>query len=291
MIFVTGATGFIGTRLCAALARLRRPARCLVRDLDRAQHLKKWGFELVLGDLRHPHSYAEALAGCASLVHLASTIGADAHTLEQVNHRGTQALVAAAQRAGVRRFVHVSSYGAQDERRFPYARSEWRAERCVRQSRLDWVVLRPTVVVGPGDTLTTGLLRMVRRWPVVVLPNGGALRLQPLWVGDLVSYLLNAVCDPHLVRHVVPVAGGRVLRLRDVAGQVMSVCHVRKPILSLPRKPLKFVARKMSNSPWESVCFLSRDAVLSAPEMALFKRSFADDPRTFESVVAELCRT
>jgi len=211
MIFLTGGTGLVGARLASRLAERGEPVRCLVRDPRRARALSDLGFELVTGDLRAPERFRGALTGCTAVVHLASALGAGAAHMDAVNRGGTEALVEMAQEAGAKRLIHVSSHGARPNPRLPYAYSEWGAEQAVAASALDWLVLRPTVVLGRGDPFSGGLVRMLRRWPALVLPDGGRLRVQPVWVEDVVRCVLSGLGESAPARRRVPVAGGEVL--------------------------------------------------------------------------------
>ncbi len=291
MIFLTGGTGFVGARLAPRLAERGASVRCLVRDPQRARALAELGFELVTGDLRAPERFRGALDGCRSVIHLASALGADAAHMDAVNRRGTEALVGMAQQAGASRFVYVGSHGARPNPRLPYAYSEWRAEQAVAGSALDWLVLRPTVVVGRGDPFTGGLVRMLRRWPAVVLPDGGRLRVQPIWVEDLAHCLLAGLSNDAPRRQTVPVAGGEVLSLRALADALMDVLQIRKPLVPLPRGALKALARAARrlgcSPPWVGGHLLGRDHVLRPDEFEAFRTAFGVMPASVARALAE----
>lgn len=287
MLFLTGATGFVGSRLAERLAQRNVAVRCLVRDVRRANRLQALGFELVPGDVCNPESFCQQLAGCEQVIHLASVIEQNSGQMDAVNHRGTAALVEAAQRAGVSRFIHISSFGAAQKPRYAYAYSAWQAEQRVQQSGLEWVIFQPTVVVGKNDLFTKGFIQMARRWPFFVLPNQGKVRVQPLWVEDLVTYLLAAITSAVVTGRTLPVAGAQILSLYEIAAHIMRACNVQKPIFSLPAKMLK-VGRRFEWSPWNSSYFLSKDHVIGEEALAGIERLFAHRPRPFSAVVTKL---
>jgi nucleoside-diphosphate-sugar epimerase len=112
-IFVTGATGSIGYMLAKRLSENGSPVRALARDLSRAWNLNSLaGVEVVAGDLRQPESLRGIVAGCSVVYHAAAKIlGSDPASYRAVNVNGTIALLDEAIRAGVERFVHVSTVG------------------------------------------------------------------------------------------------------------------------------------------------------------------------------------
>src|SRR5690606_33920037 len=113
-------------------------------------------------------------------------------TFEKVNVEGTRALLAEAERAGARRFVYVSSLGAP-QGTSDYHRSKAAAEEAVRASGLDWLILRPGNVYGPGDEVISLLLKMVRTLPAIPVIGDGDQPFQPVWAEDLAQALALAV--------------------------------------------------------------------------------------------------
>ncbi|MDH6133525.1 dihydroflavonol-4-reductase [Kitasatospora sp. MAA4] len=203
--FVTGGTGLLGGNLVRLLRDQGHPTTVLVRDRSRAEQvLGGTGAELVEGDLLDVGRYASALEGCDVLFHTAAYFretfqpGAHHEQLQAVNVDGTVALLEAADQAGVRRAVHVSSAGVIGHRpgggpadesvppgaavlRDPYLHSKVRAEQAVdrfrRDHRLPVVVVQPSWMFGPYDTAPSSSGRLVRnflrRGIPAVLPGGG----------------------------------------------------------------------------------------------------------------------
>jgi nucleoside-diphosphate-sugar epimerase len=121
-------------------------------------------------------------------IHVAGVISApDAAGFEEGNVAGTLAMLAAATAGGVRRFVHVSSLAAREPELSLYGASKARAEELVERSGLDWAIVRPPAVYGPGDKETLELFKMARRGLVLLPPKG---RVSLIHVDDLARLLL-----------------------------------------------------------------------------------------------------
>ncbi|MGH2570396.1 MAG: NAD-dependent epimerase/dehydratase family protein, partial [bacterium] len=187
-LFVTGATGFLGRRLLSVLdAAGAGPVLCLART---PSALPK-GSRAVPGDLLDPSSYRAALAGCDTVVHLAAVTGkASLDEHRRVNAEGTRILLEACRDAGVGRFVHVSSIAVTypDLGAYAYALTKAEAEAHVRASGLDFAIVRPTVVLGPGSPLA-GKFRALATAPVMIVLGSGRTRMSPVHVGDVAECL------------------------------------------------------------------------------------------------------
>jgi nucleoside-diphosphate-sugar epimerase len=139
-------------------------------------------------------SLRRLVSGCACVVHIAGIInGRDAAEFERGNVEGTLAMLAASTAAGITRFVHVSSLAAREPKLSLYGASKLRAEQLVEGSGLDWVIVRPPAVYGPGDRETLELFKMATGGQVFMPPKGG--RVSYIHVDDL-SRLLLALTDP-----------------------------------------------------------------------------------------------
>jgi nucleoside-diphosphate-sugar epimerase len=186
-VFVTGGSGFVGRHLVPLLARSRRVFA--LRRPGSPRSSAGAGVISIEADLANTELYAHALAECSMVVHLAAATGKRPATeYFRVNTAGTTRLLQACRAAGVPRFLFMSTIAATfpDRRHYPYAESKARAESAVRESGLDYLIVRPTVVVGPGAPAWTGLAALARG-AVVVVPGRGRALMQPIDVADLVT--------------------------------------------------------------------------------------------------------
>ena len=181
---ITGGTGFVGSHLVdAALA-----AGHEVKALTRRQQPERDGVDWVLGDLGTRDALEWLVEGVDAIIHVAGTIsGQSAAAFEIGNVAGTLAMLAAATAGGVQRFVHVSSLAAREPRLSLYGASKVRAEELVHSSGLDWVIVRPPAVYGPGDKETLELFRMAKLGLMLMPPKG---RVSVIHADDLAQLLL-----------------------------------------------------------------------------------------------------
>lgn len=181
---VTGGTGFVGSHLVGAALAAGHEVVALTR---REQPLRA-GLTWVAGDL-HDRAALERLVDEAdAVIHVAGVISAHgAEAFNKGNVQGTLAMLAAATAGGLRRFVHVSSLAAREPNLSLYGASKAKAEELVHSSGLDWSIVRPPAVYGPGDQETLELFRMAKLGVMLMPPRG---RVSLLHVQDLARLLL-----------------------------------------------------------------------------------------------------
>ncbi|MBB6427600.1 NAD(P)-dependent oxidoreductase [Sphingopyxis sp. JAI128] len=184
---MTGATGFVG----GATMRQAVAAGWHVRALTRRPQPERDGVTWIAGALDRTDSLAQMAAGADVVMHIAGVVNVPTRAaFEAGNATATAHVGDAARQAGVRRFVHVSSLAAREPAISNYGWSKERAEAVVKDSGLDWTIVRPPAVFGPGDTEMLDLFRMARRG-IALIPHG---RMSAIYVDEL-ARLLVALAD------------------------------------------------------------------------------------------------
>jgi uncharacterized protein YbjT (DUF2867 family) len=234
-IAVTGATGFVGSTLLKAAT----DQGLQVRALTRRPQPEMAGVTWIKGALDNPDSLARLVEGTDAVIHVAGVVNAPTRDgFEQGNIRGTEAIVAATQAAGVTRFVHVSSLAAREPQLSVYGWSKAEAERVVASSGLDWAMVRPPAIYGPGDMEMLDIFKMAKTGIMLMPPAG---HLSVIHAGDLATLLLA------LTGHNAP--NGQIFEVDDgtangwthaaFAKAIAAALSRRALVLSTPRPVLK----------------------------------------------------
>jgi nucleoside-diphosphate-sugar epimerase len=181
---ITGATGFVGGHLLDAAAK----AGHQVAALARRPQPPRDGVEWIAGSLDDRPALDRLVEGADAVIHVAGVVNApDAAGFEAGNVLGTGAVLSAAEKAGIARFVHVSSLAAREPQLSQYGASKARSEALVAASLLSTIIVRPPAIYGPGDHELLEMFRMAKRGFVLLPPPG---RLSLLHAADLASLLL-----------------------------------------------------------------------------------------------------
>jgi nucleoside-diphosphate-sugar epimerase len=193
-VALTGATGFIGTHL---IERLHRDG-VAVRALTRAPRASAGAaLQWIDGDLASGAGVERLVDGADTVVHCAGAVrGARPRDFDRINVDGTRRLAEAASRAGVRRFLSLSSLAAREPQLSMYASSKRRGEDAVKSDRYAWTIIRPPAVYGPGDRELLPLFRLMLNGVAIVPGHAGRTSL--LYVTDLVDAIAAWVRAPQM---------------------------------------------------------------------------------------------
>ncbi|MEX1172544.1 MAG: complex I NDUFA9 subunit family protein [Chloroflexota bacterium] len=252
-ILVTGASGFVGTHAVPALIDAGHRVVALVRTptageivRERLSTTQRPSLELRTGDVTRPESLPPAMAGVDAVLHLVAIPrdyrgGAD---LRLINTEGTRAVVEAMKTAGVARLVHMGAMGVADDPALHYASSKARAEALVRDSGLDWTILKPSLQFGPGDGFFNIVADLVRMSPgIVPVPGDGKSRFQPIHVDDVARVVVGSLADPASVGRSLDLGGPRYWTYREITAEVLRALGKRRAILPMPVPLISLVAR------------------------------------------------
>lgn len=261
VIAITGATGFVGRHVLALLAKDNVQVQALARSPDAlppSPHLT-----IVKGDLSDRAALAQLCDGADRVLHIAGAISGSAALMHEVNAVGTQALLQAADRAGVQRFVHVSSLAAREPQLSAYGSSKAAGEAAVKAAArtLSTLIIRPPAVYGEGDRATLPLLKALTA-QTAILPGKASARFSLIHAADLADICVQALASPvedmrevddgHGAYDWQEVAGtlrglcGRPLRVRFLPkGLAMAVAHAADGVAALTRRPGMVSAGKM----------------------------------------------
>jgi uncharacterized protein YbjT (DUF2867 family) len=187
---VTGGTGFVGSHLLRLALEAGYDVRALTRGWKPPEDEIAW----VDGALDRPEALLKLCAGADAVIHIAGAINAANRAgFETANVTGTANMIDAARKGGVRRFIHISSLSAREPELSNYGWSKAKSERLVAASGLDWTIVRPPAIYGPGDRETLDLFRMARRGLVALPPRG---RFSVIHVEDLCRLILALLDEP-----------------------------------------------------------------------------------------------
>ncbi len=221
--FVTGGSGFVGSRLLPALVQRGHAVTALDRTgALRRQFGAETGIQWVIDDLADAARYRDALRGTDAVLHLAALTGRatrDDHL--RVNAGGTAVLVDACRQAHVPRFLFVSSIAAgfPDRRGYHYAEAKVLAEQAVRNSGLSFAILRPTMIFGPGSPVLAGL-EALALLPVIPVFGSGRTVVQPIHVDDVVRAIVHVVESDHFDNATSDIGGPEPLSIESLLQRI-----------------------------------------------------------------------
>jgi uncharacterized protein YbjT (DUF2867 family) len=236
LILVTGGTGFVGGHVVHELRGRDLPVRCLVRDARRASTLAAWGCELVQGDLTDPAAPGRAVDGADAVVHLVAIRQGREGDFQRIMVDGTRSLLAAANDAGVGRFVHMSALGTSEQTKdlVPYYRAKWETEALVRDSGIPYAVFRPSFVFGRDGGILSTFVKLARLSPVTPITGSGRQRIQPIWADDVAAYFGEAVTRDDVSGSIYELGGPDAVTWNEFWSRLKRTLRQRRPSVHVP---------------------------------------------------------
>ena len=294
MIFIAGATGFVGGHLVDYLLAKGVGLKCLARSDKTADALARRGVRVLRGDVTEPGTLKDILDPDDIVIHLVGIITEQGKaTFSSIHVDGTANLVAEARRAGVRHFLYQSALGADSASFSGYLRTKAEAEEIVRSSGLGWTIFRPSLIIGPWDGFTKKLMDMIRLLPVLPIPGGGGARFQPVSIHDWLRCAGAVIENPSEYRATYDIGGPEHLTYREIVETLTEVMGRHKLRLSIPMGLMKFSASVLEAalpSPpvtVEQARLLELDNICDTDAV---EKAFGFRPRRYQEALKEFVR-
>lgn len=253
---VTGAFGYVGRYIARQLLCMGQRVRTLTGHPGRPSPFRSQ-LEVAALSFDNPGELRKALQGAAVLYNTYWVRFDYGQTTFERAIANTHALIEAAEQAGVRRIVHLSVTNASTGSTLPYFRSKGVLEQAIRQSKLSYAILRPTVIFGIEDILINNIAWLLRRAPFFAVPGSGDYRLQPVFVEDVAELAVSASAEDGGI--VVDAAGPEVYTFEALVRLLAETVGSRAKIIHAAPRWALFLANLLG--------YVVRDVVLTRDEL------------------------
>jgi len=272
LVTVFGASGFVGTQVVQALARKGYRIRAAVRRPDLAGHLRMLGavgqIVPIQANVRNAPSVLRAVGGAGIVINLVGIgVQSGAQKFDAVNTDGAGNVAAAARAVGAQTLVHVSGLGLAADSDSTFARSKAAGEAAVQAAFPQAVVVRPSIIFGPGDGFFTRMGTFARLMPILPLIGADA-RMQPVYVGDVAEMIARAAMGEVKTGRIYELGGPEIETNRQLwqrvlreTGRSNTLVPVSQGIASLLCLPLGLLPNPPITR--DQVALLGQDNVVS----------------------------
>lgn len=227
-VLVTGASGFIGSRLACALTNEGHDTRAMTR---RPEQYRGAG-NPVRGDVQDPGSLGDALRGVKVAYYLVHSLAA--RDFESKDAAAASNFARAAADADIDHIVYLGGLGADGDNLSPHLRSRRQVERLLGETGVPVTVLRAAVVVGNGGISWEITRQLVEHLPMMITPRWVNTRTQPIAIDDVIRYLVGILDSPAARGRTFEIGGPDVLRYRDMLTRAGHVLGKRIPMVTVP---------------------------------------------------------
>jgi NADH dehydrogenase len=293
LVTVFGGSGFLGRHIIESLVDQGARVRVAVRHPERATFPGSFAdggqFKAVYADVRDETSTALALSGSDAVINAVSLyVERGDETFEAVHVEGARHVARQSSIAAVERLVHISGIGSDATSQSRYVRARAHGEAAVIQVFDGAIVLRPSVLFGPGDVFFSLLAKMAERMPLLPLFGDGRAKLQPVYVGDVAKAVTKVLAEPTSAGQLYELGGPKTYTYRALLQLVSRQIGRRSLLLPVPFLIWEILAGVMSLFPSppltrDQITLMKRDNVADRGALG-----FADldiEPTAVEDVV------
>lgn len=237
LVTIFGGSGFLGRQVARLMAKRGWRVRVAVRRPDEALFTRTYGsvgqVQPILCNIRDENSVRAAMSGADAVVNCVNILSPRGQsTFASVFAEGAERIARLSAEMGVARMVHVSGIGVDPDSDSPYIAGKARGEAAVLRHRPDAVILRPSVMFGPGDRFYNRFAAMTRLGPI--LPVVGArTRMQPVFVDDVAAAAVKAATG-EAGPGIYELGGPDILTTREIVAQVLKATMRRRAVVNLP---------------------------------------------------------
>lgn len=237
---VLGGSGFLGRYVVEHLAKSGYIVKVGSRHAPRALYLKTAAvpgrITLHATDLRSAPSIAAFIQGCDVVINLVGiAFERGTQNFEHIHAQAAQHILDALKNSTVKRYIHVSALGIEQNIPAKYRQTKKAAEDIIREKCPYAVIVRPSLIFGAEDQFFNRFAQMIRLFPFVPVFKGGDTRFQPVYVDDVARGITALIEDAPLSHaRIFEFYGPKVYTFRDLLDMLMGVMHKERPIIRMP---------------------------------------------------------
>lgn len=252
-VLVTGAAGFVGSHLVPMLTKSGYKVTALVKNHSEQDKIKNPAVKVVVCDLAENNLSSFNLGQQDIVIHLAAQINATSKTpFIKNNVIATRNIVKAGKDLKVKKFILFSSAAVTSIRLDWYAQTKKDKEEIVKRSNLNYAIIRPSMIYGPGDSKNLGwLAKFIKRIPVIPIPGNGQYGRQPIYVEDICKIVLKIISkDTH--NKIYEIHGKDYVTLIEMIRVILKELNQNKKIIKIPMRlisPLVLMQEKILMKP------------------------------------------
>ena len=293
MILLTGATGFIGRLVLDALSSKNVQIRCLVRKTVRSDNPN---ISYMTGDVLDLDSLVKSTQGVDTVYYFIHMMGEqkEQEKFDILDRKAITNMVKACKINGVKRMIHLTGMSDPHEKLSHHLASRKEVEEIIRSSGIDYTIFRASVIIGRGGAAFEILDTAVRRFPIIPVFNWANTRVQPIFIGDVIRYLVECLDKKETLNKCYDIGCSQIFTYEELMREYARMTGYKRIFIHVPgswRRVSSFVLGKLStvnsNVIYWLIESLRNNMVCQTNDL---KKIFGFEPMPFKDSIAKLLK-
>lgn len=273
-VCIIGGSGFVGRVIVRQAIRAGHHVTVACRHPEKARSLSVEGVRLIKADISDGRGLDEAIANADCVINLVGLLfERGRYDFDTVHVHGTEHVLAACKRRGVKQYLHMSALGAGTIPASSYSRTKGDAEGYVRQSGMAWTLIRPSIIYGAGDSFFNKFKTMSAIIPVLPVIQPEA-RFQPVWVEDVARVFVQSIGNRHSHEQTYELGGPKAYSFMNLMTLLMTTLKRKRLLLPVPNMFAKLLA---------TISRLLPTPLLTADQLLLLQHDNVTEGESFPS--------
>ncbi|MCF7804178.1 MAG: complex I NDUFA9 subunit family protein [Candidatus Marinimicrobia bacterium] len=277
-VFLTGGTGYVGSRILTDLLSAGHEVKALVREgSEEKLPVSRDEIEIVTGDALDKSSFAPSLGDCDAVIHIIGIIREfpwKGITFQKMHVKASENLIDAAIENDVGRFIYMSALGAKLDSKSGYFTTKAQVEDQLRESGLDYTIFKPSIIFGPGDEFINYFADMMKTFHVLPIIGKGKYRMQPVHISNVSQAFVQALTTPESIGKIYEIGGPDRYEYTEMMRRVKSTVGTFALFLHIPKVLMQWMAKLLQSLPFFPVT--------EAQIIMLYDENITEDNRAWE---------
>jgi len=266
MIFLTGANGFLGKHLVSHLVANKQKIKCYLQGKNQLKDYDNNYINITNGNLIDKKRLFSAMEGSNIIIHAAGVIKPSIKTNKAWNDNIiiTKNVVECSIQHKIDKLIFISTIDTQLELENSYAKSKREAENIVKNSKLNFTILRPSILYGKGDVNISYIINSIIKKPIVPIPGSGNFFWQPLYITDLIDCIIDLINNNN--PKYINITGPSTISYVELIDIIIKSLNIRRIKVYIPMKIIVFLAKIFKvihhNNIFESVVWASENKII-----------------------------
>ena len=242
-IFITGATGFVGSYVLDKLINRGFNVKALIRNKNKIKRHYE-NCEYIVGDILDINTYIDSLESIDVIINLVGIIREHTRkgiTFNNMHVIATKNLLGLAEKTGINRFIQMSANGVAADSHIEYYISKYKADELVKNSNTVYTIFRPSIIFGKGDGFVTMLAKSIKKLPFFVNFGKGDFPFQLVSVNDVSTYFVESINNNQTFNKTFCLCGENIHTFREILAMLQQAMQLKRILIPIPIVLIKVI--------------------------------------------------